>query len=415
MDSESIPNQRRAASASLPKRPTVLEMLQTARSVSHLQTTTEHIAHSNDSLRNRSHPRVPGAIMGPVSDFATASSSQARQKLSPFPSYPSGFVIPIESLPAWAHWYEPPLSAAQVDHVRDRMKPPEEYLSMDPSQSEKCVARDLSEAVRSMCQTFNQSVKLIGKHAGKLKQEFLRPRGETVTKDKNARVSVEEKTIDPVPSIENNKLTGIWSGNAAGLDIKTQAPFSLSLRPSRANGTYSDNTLLSNRAGDGDHVAHERRKTFGSSSRQIQFGHHGDIRGEGSLDAVHIPKRDSSRPSTDLQRSEESHKERASKKRKRYISPELLEKQLSARPPSFSRYTTGAEKHNLSSKIKPGSLFDATSDGHDDSERGERKEKLIVNIPADSDMATDTRAYTQWPGMYKSRSLVKHGLITLSR
>lgn len=290
------------------------------------------------------------------------------------------------------------------------MKPPEEYLRMDASQRDKFVYKDLSAALRSMCQTFDQSVKLIGKHAGELKQEFLRPRGETVAKNKNAPVSVEEKTIDTVSSIENNKLTRILRDDAAGLNIKKQAPFSLSLRPSPTNDTYSGNIFLSNRTGDGD--AHERRKTSGSSSRQIQLGHHG---GEGALDAVHIPKRDSSRPPIDLQRSEEPRKEYASKKRKRKKGPDLLEKQLSGRPPSFSRHTTGVEKHELSSKNKPGSLFAANPDGHDDSERQVRKKKLIVNIPADTDMATDVRAYNQWPGMYECRSLVNHGLITLSR
>lgn len=124
-NAETIPSERAAVNASLPKCPTGVQMLQNARYMYHMQTTREHIADSDDRLRAQSHPGGPGARMGRVLGFTPASTSQARQNSLPLPSGSAAIVIPIQRLPFWAHWYEPPLSAAQVKYVRERFKLPE--------------------------------------------------------------------------------------------------------------------------------------------------------------------------------------------------------------------------------------------------------------------------------------------------
>lgn len=318
-NSETISNQRGAVSASLLNGPTAAQMLQPARSVSHLQPSTEPTAHSNGVLKNRSHQGVSGVRIERVSDFATASSSQARQKPTTLPSGPSALVIPIESLPAWAHWFEPPLSAAQVGHVRERMKTPKEYLSMDPSRRDKIMGDDLSAAFRSMCQTFNQSVKFRGTHAGELKDEFLRQRGDAVDRKNNAPGPMEERTIGTVSLKENKPLTRIESEDAAEFNVERPATVSMTHSPLQADSTCSDYSIVSKRKSYHWDHSHKRRKAIRHISRQIQPGHLGDV-ARGSEAVAHTLRREV------------------------------------------------------------------------------EKEELVVRIPADTDMATDIRAYSQWPG-----------------
>lgn len=412
MDSKTNPNQRRAVSASLPKRPTVLQMLQTPRSVSPSPTTMEHIAHSNDNLRNQSHPRVTGAIMRSTSDSATASSSQARHNLPQL--RPPAPVNPVERLPAWAHWYEPSLSAAQVEHVRSRMKPPEEYLSMDPFQRHKVMTHDLSAALRSMCQTFNQSVKFHGKHAGKLMQEFLRPRGEAMSGDKKAPGPTKEMMIGIVSSKDTANFTGIKNGDTDGLSTKRQLTFTLSHHPLRANDTLPDNIFLLKKTGGSDQSSSKRRKTSESSSRQNHLGHHVDMAG-GPQDEAQTPWRDLSHPTTSLTTFGKPLEKPVSKISKMWNEQERRQKDLSGWSHSSTTRTAENKKPDLPKKIKTATVSESKSYGYEDAERGSEKEKLVVNIPANLDMATDVRAYSQWPGMHESRRLANHSLTTLSR
>lgn len=154
MNPEAMPTRRAAVSASLPKSLTKGKMLQPATS-GPLQTTTEHIAQSNDKPQKRGHVGVSSAESGCFSDIATASSSQAGHKLSPLPLGPLDLADPTKTLPVWAQWFVPPLSATQVECVRKRMRQPAAYLRLGSIQREKAVADDLSAALRLMCRTSN--------------------------------------------------------------------------------------------------------------------------------------------------------------------------------------------------------------------------------------------------------------------
>lgn len=363
-------SKQRGAISTSSESPTGVRVLQTARSVSHLQPTMEPTAHSNDGLQNRSHQGVSDVRIGPISDHATASSSQARQEPSTLPSGPSAFVIPIESLPAWAHWFEPPLSAAQVGHVRERMKTPEEYLSMDPSQRDKVMGDHLSAALRSMCQTFNQSVKFLGTNAGELKDEFLRRRGEAVDRKKNALGPMEDRTIDTVSLKENEPLTRIESEDAAGINVERQATVSMTHSPLRADRTYSDYSIVSKRKSYHLDYSHKRRKAIRHISRQVQPGHLGDV------------ARDSEAVAHTLWRD----------------NPERLQKDLSGRPHSSTARTAGTAKPAPTDRSKTAILPSLRPKAHNHAEKAVEKEKLGVKIPAETDMATNLRAYSQWPG-----------------
>lgn len=369
-NSETVSNQRGAVSAPLPKSPVAVQMLQTTRSVNHSQPSTEHIARNKDGHQNPSHRRVSDASMVPISNFATASSSQPRQKASPSPSGPQAFVILIESLPAWAHWYEPPLSAAQVEHVRKRMKTPEEYLSMGSIQSDIVVAHDLSMALRSMCQTFNRSVKLRGIHAEKLKYEFLRPRGQPVDRKNDDLRPMEERTTGTVSIKEQPHLPGVKSRDTAGFNLEGQATISMANRPLRADMTCSASSILSKRIGKSQLHSHKRKKATARSSRQIHLGHRGDFLKD-SKAVAYMPGR-----------SKSGH----------------LQKDPSGQPHSSKARNTSIAKFAITNKRETAVLPKSTPEGHKDAEKVVEKEKRVVKIPADCHMATDLRAYSQWPG-----------------
>lgn len=294
------------------------------------------------------------------------------------------------------------------------MKPPEEYLSMDPIQSDKTMTHDLSVALRSMCQTFNQSVKLPGKHAGKLMQEFLQPRGEAVLRNQKAPAPMEETVIDTVSSKEPANFTGIENGDTAGLSTKTQLTFTLSHHPLRANDTFPDNIFLLKKTGGSDQSSSKRRKTSESSSRQNHLGHHVDM-ARGPQDAAQIPRRDLSHPTTSLKTLGKPLEKPVSKISKMRNELERRQKDLSGWAHSSTTHTAENKKPDLPKKRNTATVSESKPYGYDDAERVSEKEKLVVNIPANLDMATDVRPYSQWPGMHKSRRLANRSLTTLSR
>lgn len=54
-------------------------------------------------------------------------------------------------------------------------------------------------------------------------------------------------------------------------------------------------------------------------------------------------------------------------------------------------------------KTKTAMNSEPKSEGHRVSEKRGEQEMVAMNIPADTDMATDLRAYSQWPGNYEPR------------
>lgn len=292
------------------------------------------------------------------------------------------------------------------------MKPPEEYLSMGQSQGDKVMAHDLSAALKSMCETFktfNESYQFNGNHAGKLKQELLRSPDETVGRNEDTLGPLEERTIGTVPSKEIKYLTGIESEDTAGLDFDTQATVLMTCLPLRANNTYRDNSFLPRRSGKSNYSTHKSRKTSEPSSEQIRLDHHGDV-AKGSPDVAHIPH-----PKANLHRTEEPQKTHVGKTSKKSNELERLQNDIPGQPRSFMTHTTGIKTLAILNKSNNAIDSELKSDGDGDSERDVDKETLAVNIPADTEMATDVRAYSQWPGMYKTLSTVKHVLITLFR
>lgn len=353
MNSEAIPNLRGAVSASLSKQPTGLQMLQTAGSKP-LLTTTEHVADSDDKPQDRGHLGEPGSDKGRISDSATASSSQAGNKLSPLPLGPPGLATSTEGLPVWAQWYEPPLSAAQVDHVRKRMRLPTEYLSMGPFQRKKAVADDLSAAMRSMRQTFNQSIKFHWKYVRMLKQEFLRPQSDGEDRSKGAPKPMEARTIDTVSSKKSERLNEVGGR-------------SYQLRPLRPKTTYCDNSPLLERTESSDHPSHGIRK--------IHLRRHGDL-DRGSQGKAHPKRKDKARQ---------------------------LREDLSGRQNSSMARSSGIANPSIYNTAKTAMKSEPDSKSHRVSEKRVEKEMVAMNIPADTDMATDLRAYSQWPGSYEPR------------
>lgn len=373
---EAMPTHRAAVSASLTKRPTEVQMLQTAKS-GPLQTTTGHIAQSNDKPRDRDYLEEPGADKGRISDTATASSSKTGNKLSPLSSGSTAHVNPSEILPVWAHWYKPPLSTTQVEHMTKRMRLPEEYLSMGPMQSRKAVSDDLSAAVTSMCQTFNQTFQIHWEKEVKLKKRFLRPRTTAVNRRKSLPGPVEARNADNLPSRGKKHLAGTECGDMTGLNVERQpAVFgSYRDRPLLPMTTYFDSSSLSKRTAKSDRPSHKRRKISRSSSRHVHLGPHGDVAG-GSHGTAHIPQRN---------------------------KPEHLQKDLSGLSNSSMALGEGIIRPSFSSKGKTAIPPERESERHQDAEKEAESEKPVVNIPADTDMATDLRAYSQWPGSYEPR------------
>lgn len=260
------------------------------------------------------------------------------------------------------------------------MKTPEEYLSMNSIQSDKVMADDLSAALRSMCQTFNQSVKFHGIHAGELKHEFLRPRGEAVNRKSNALGPMEERMTDTVPINENQHLTSSKRGDTSGFNVEGQATVSMTNRPLRAESVCSANSILSKRTGESQVNSHERKKTSARTSRQILTSRRSGFLSH-SKAVAYIPGRDKS---------------------------ERLRKGPSARPHSSMARTAGITKPALPNKRKIGRISESKSEGHNNAEKEVEKEKLVLKIPADAHMATDLRAYSQWPGMLLNLAYLLH-------
>lgn len=353
MISEAIPNLRGAVSASLPKQPTGLQMLQTAESKP-LLTTMEHVAESDDKPQNRGHLGEPGADKGPISDSATASSSQTGDNLSSLSLGPPGFADSAKSLPVWAEWYEPPLSATQVEHITKRMRLPTEYLTMNPIQRKKAVADDLSAALRSMSQTFNQSIKFHWKYVGKLKQEFVRPRSDGGSGSEGAPKPMEARTVDNVSSKKSERLTEVGSR-------------SYRYRPLRQKTPCSANSSLLERTKSNDHSSHKTRK--------IRLRRHEDI-DRGSQGKAQVKRRDKSGQ---------------------------LREDLSGRQNSWMARSSDIATPSVHNKSKTAMGSEPKSKGHRDSKTRVEKKMLPINIPAHTDMATDLRAYSQWPGSYEPR------------
>lgn len=385
MDPEAMPTNRADVSASLPKRPTKVQMLQTEETGPLQTTTTEHIAQNNDKPQDRGDLDVSSEKSRYFSDIATASSSQTRQRSSQLLLGPKNLGILIERLPIWAHWCKPPLSAAQVEHMRKRMRLPEEYLSMGLTQRNKAVADDLSAALRSMCQTFKRSLEVHREHAGKLTQEFLRRGGDDVGGSKKA------------PGAE--------------LNVEKQATVSVIHRLIPANSAYAADSSLSENTGGSDHPSRKRRKITRPSSRQIHLDHQEDSI-ESSPGVAQIPRRDESHPTTSLQTTEELLK-LMGKRKNRSNEKEGLQRYTYLR--SSTLPTGGSVKPGLPNKTKTENPPESMSDRHQDSQRDGEKKGPDVNIPAALKMATDLRPYSQWPGTYESDSVVKQGLTVMSR
>lgn len=352
MNSEAFSSRRGAVSASFPKWATGVQMHQTAKS-GPLLATTEHIAESDDKGQNGGHLGAPGANSGHISDVATGASSQAGHKLSSLPLGPLDLAIPTKSLPVWAQWFEPPLSATQVERMRKRMRQPAEYLSIGLIQRKKAVADDLSAALRSIRQTSNQSIKFHWKYLEKLKQEFLRPRSDEEGKIESALERMEARSIDNVSSKKSKRLTELGDQSCR-----------YRLRPKT---TYSANSSLLERTESSDHPSHEIRK--------IRLRRHGDV-DRGSQGKAHVKRSD---------------------------KPGQLWEDLSGRQDSSMARSSGIAPPFIYNKAKTAMNSDSESEGHINPERRIEKEMAVLNIPADTDMATDLRAYSQWPGSYEPR------------
>lgn len=266
-NSKTIQNERGAVDPSLPQHPAGMQMLPTARSVSHLQTTTRHVALGNDRLQNRTQSGGADASTRLSPDFANGSSSQAWHKMG---------------------------------------------------------------------------------------------------------------------------------GDTPGLSIDWGAILSDTHRPLQANDTYSDNSFAPRSRRDTYDFGHRRRKTSESSSRKIHLGHNGYV-AEGSQDEAHIPRQDLSHPITSLHMVDELVNEFVGKEEANSRKAERDKKDISG---LLHTSTTDNKKRGLPSESKTVTISDPNSDGRGNTEERAQTEKLVVNIPADTDMATDVRAYSQWPGMH---------------
>lgn len=220
-----------------------------------------------------------------------------------------------------------------------------------------------------MCQTFDRSCKFIGMFPEDLRPELLMAQGEAMGLNQDFSGPTKERTSDTVSLTHN------------------------SLQP---NDTYSDNSPVSNRTGLNDHFSHKSRKTSESSSRKIRLGHDGYI-AESSHDVAAFPRQDLSYHKTSPQTIEEPLEKNFGKERAEPKKPERDKKDRSG---LFHTSTTGNKKPGLPNESNTAAVSEPNSDGCQDAEKHVETEKLVVNIPADTDMATDVRAYSQWPGMH---------------
>jgi hypothetical protein len=235
--------------------------------------------------------------------------------------------------------------------------------------------------------------------------------------------------------------------------------------PPRSRGSYSETSLPSKRTGEAGSFKN-KRSTSEQISRKINHGRYGTV-GRGPKSLAEIPRRKftleafwkastsmngraetqsvhplSRKPSTAQERkvitktrvvrsvsqnpgfrfsqrlarkqnrttnplkADEPLKNHTSKKRKRSSEPDL-----SGRLRPRLRDKTGIDKQGLSGDGKTASLSRArrTADERTD------VAKLTVQIPADTDMATEHRGYSQWPGTCVYSRCMSIGLITPSR
>ena len=94
---------------------------------------------------------------------------------------------------------------------------------------------------------------------------------------------------------------------------------------------------------------------------------------------------------------------------------EGLDEGLSGLPRSRMRLNTGMKKYSLPNGSKTASQSEATQSTVEETGADMAKEKLEVTIHADTDMATDLREYSQWPGQYPASVFASLGLTILYR
>lgn len=457
MGSELAPKRRKARSASFPDTLVGKKAAQAARSVTHLLTPAKQVTHNSNRIRSRSYPGFSNAKKVPILDPAADFNSKERQKSAPLPSRPPIRVNSIDRLPALAQLYDQPLSAARLEYNRKRMRQPREDLGLGPGQRDKAMTDELSVASKSMSRAFNRSIKFTGNLAETAKQEHPKQRGKTTPGDQRILGSAEDDVLRIASSAENGKSVGEESKNmaACGLNLGKQAAASMSYRPTRARGNYSDNSFLSKRTKFGDSLKHKRRTKSAPSSLKSHHAYPGQATRR-SKDATHLLQRRFSIPKAAQNESESANGGRRARcitslsrenlavgrlptKRKRssihdYAAPRFsqrlshlqqrtkeharadtsleyhagkkrkisnnLEPPITRRLRSSIRYAAGTEEQELPGGGQAPDLPKAPRASRARRVTGVARGKPTVKIPADTDMATDLRTYRQWPGRY---------------
>lgn len=388
--------------------------------------TTKHIAYSNGSGRNQSYPGFSGAITGLNSVITTDSSSRVRPKSAPLPLCPPSLVGSAGSLQALAKCYDPLLSASEVEYVRKRMRRSKDYLNMEPGSRDKSMSDDLSAALKSMCQAFDRSIKFTGQHAEKVKPGFSEPQDETMHRNKDVLGSAKEDASGIMSPEENRGFIDAGKKDTGGLHLRAQTAVSIRHRPLRARGSHSDNNFLSKRSKSFGDFKIKR----GTRSAPGFFGFHNILfarfrskAGE-SKDAPQFLQRSFStpRPAQNASASREGDTHSLPKKDSRsineYPGPRYSQRLFQLRNKASNRQKANEPlEHQASKKRKGVHRSGRLTSGrlHSSTDHTTSTEKLTVKIPADTDMATDLRAYRQWPGRYKFEFPTKPDLITLYR
>lgn len=437
MDPEPDPRRWTAGSPSLPKIHRGQNLSQTTTSGSHSLSTAKHVVHSSQRSRNRIHSDISSAGATPRSDVATSPSSKASQISVPLQSVSSILVNPAKSLSRRAISLDPPRSAAQGEHIRKRMKSWEDSLQTSRSKRVKGMT---PSSLRSVSVAFDRSINSTEEHAKTAEQAFSRSEREAMSLERDRCGSIKERRFG-ITASEKHKRLGDGSKGTVVSKLEKEPTAFESRRHPRARVPHSDNSFLNTIKG-GDGFNKNRRIKSVPSSWKMHYDRLVHV-GGGPGDVAYFPPAQKAPAITDgsasvdaLPRTVATSQQHESLVLSKQIQPvnrfrkpipprrryqlrdtttsTRRKRQYLGRLHSSVRQTTATKKQDPTSGGKTGGLGQGKRVGHTVSGKDVAK-KFTVQIPSDRDMATELRAYSQWPGRPTYRIDPRHTLTTVHR
>lgn len=437
MDPEPDPIRWTAGSPSIPKIHRAQNVSQTTTSGSHSLSTAKHVVHSSQRSRNRIHSGISCAGETPRSDVATSPSSKARQNSVPLPSIPSILVNCANSLSKRAISLDPPPSAAQGEHIRKRMK---SWANFPKTSRSTRVKGMIPSSLRSASVASDRSINFTEEHAKTAEKAFSRPEREAMSLERDRCGSTKERRFG-ITTSEKHKMLGEGNKGTVVSKLEKEPTAFESRRHPRARGPHSDNSFLKTTK-NGDDLNKNRRIESVPSSFTTHYDRLVHV-GGGPGDVAYFPPAQKAPAFTGRYASvdalprtvatSQQHESLVLSKqiqsvnhfrnpippRRRYqlrdtTTSTRRKRQYLGRLRSYVRQATTNKKQGPTSGGRTGTLGQGKRVGHTGPEKDVAK-KFTVQIPSDRDMATELRAYSQWPGRHAYRVDPRHTLTTVHR